>query len=481
MFEVDRKGLAQLIEHDRPSRLVYELIQNAWDEKVKRVDVTLEPVDGCRRIRVIVTDDSPEGWKNLTDAYTLFAPSYKKGIAHKRGRFNFGEKLVLAVAKRAEIVTTSGTITFEDGKRTTSRKKSQRGSAITVEMPWVLAQMHEVIDDLHKLIGPPTVTTTINGDDLEFRDPIKDNNFVTLLTVLDDGSGALRDTQRRAELCTYEVKNGEVGTLYEMGIPVVETGDPWHVDIGQKVPLTLDRQNVRPAFLKKVRGHVLNIMQSELTPETANEKWADEALESGVASDVAVSSMMTERFGEKRVAYDPSDHEANKIAMGQGYTIVHGGSLSKGAWSAVKDAGTTLPAGKVTPSPKVMTSPDGEPPIPRDDWTPAMRAFDHYARTLAHLSLAASISVGFYRLGLSVAAQAAYSPGGLIVNYSRAKALVEGCNKREWDALLFHEFAHHTEDDHFSHKFLNAALDLAADHIDRYREALGRDIIAEYV
>ena len=31
----------------------------------------------------------------------------------------------------------------------------------------------------------------------------------------------------------------ETATLYEMGIPVVETGDKWHYDIGQKVPLTI--------------------------------------------------------------------------------------------------------------------------------------------------------------------------------------------------------------------------------------------------
>jgi hypothetical protein len=32
-----------------------------------------------------------------------------------------------------------------------------------------------------------------------------------------------------------------------MGIPVVETGDRWHVDVAQKVPLNFDRDNLPPA------------------------------------------------------------------------------------------------------------------------------------------------------------------------------------------------------------------------------------------
>jgi hypothetical protein len=52
------------------------------------------------------------------------------------------------------------------------------------------------------------------------------------------------------------------------------------------------------------------------------------------------------RFGAKDVAYDPSDPEANKIAVSEGSTLLHGGHLPKGAWANVKSHGLILPAGR---------------------------------------------------------------------------------------------------------------------------------------
>jgi hypothetical protein len=58
------------------------------------------------------------------------------------------------------------------------------------------------------------------------------------------------------------------------------------------------------------------------------------------------------RFGEKRVIYDPTDPEANALAVTKGYTVIHGGMLNGDEWRNVKRAGAALPAGQVTPSPK---------------------------------------------------------------------------------------------------------------------------------
>ena len=77
--------------------LVYELFQNSWDEQgVTRVDAELVS-SGRGKDRLTVRDDAPDGFKDLSHAFTLFAESLKKGDPKKRGRFNFGEKLVLAM------------------------------------------------------------------------------------------------------------------------------------------------------------------------------------------------------------------------------------------------------------------------------------------------------------------------------------------------------------------------------------------------
>ncbi|MEK7783019.1 MAG: hypothetical protein AAB279_03720, partial [Candidatus Binatota bacterium] len=67
-----------------------ELVQNAWDESTKKCEFKAEWKNGVANISV--TDDSPEGFRDLSDAFTLFAPTYKRADPTKRGRFNLGEK-----------------------------------------------------------------------------------------------------------------------------------------------------------------------------------------------------------------------------------------------------------------------------------------------------------------------------------------------------------------------------------------------------
>ena len=108
-FEVSKEGLKQLLERKDKSFIVTELVQNSWDEDGSRVDVVLVALDDdVDTYRLVVEDDDPEGFTNITHAYTLFAESEKKSDASKRGRFNLGEKLVIAACERAEISTTTG-------------------------------------------------------------------------------------------------------------------------------------------------------------------------------------------------------------------------------------------------------------------------------------------------------------------------------------------------------------------------------------
>src|SRR5437660_867906 len=117
-FDVDRTGLGKQAEEQGKGRLVGELIQNALDEAgVTRVEITLSPVPGRPLADLAVEDDSPEGFRNLADAYTLFAESYKRTNPEKRGQFNLGEKLVIACCETASISTTKGTVVFDPSER----------------------------------------------------------------------------------------------------------------------------------------------------------------------------------------------------------------------------------------------------------------------------------------------------------------------------------------------------------------------------
>ncbi len=173
-FSVDKEGLAKILER-RGGKLfaVYELIQNAWDE-----DTTLAAVDlsepRYNKAILRVEDDSPEGFKDLAHAFTLFAESAKKSDPSKRGRFNLGEKLVLAVCDWAEIVTTKGTVRFDEtGRRkVNSRHCTEKGSIVNVQIRITKAEYDAVCQGINHLIPPTGIRTTFNGREIPGRKPI---------------------------------------------------------------------------------------------------------------------------------------------------------------------------------------------------------------------------------------------------------------------------------------------------------------------
>ena len=266
-LSVDLDGMAQVLRRRGDfAWLLYELIQNCWDTKATRVDVHVMPVPGKPLVEVTVEDDDPDGFRDLTHAYTLFAPSEKKTDATKRGRYNVGEKLVLAFCDQAHIHTTTGKVIFDrHGRQHTMRgAKRASGSVFRGILRLTRAEMESMISGV-KLLLPP-IPTFLNDEPISTRKPA--HKFeTTLATELADGEGTLRRTSRQTAVRIYDPGPGETGRIYEMGIPVVETGDPWIVEVMQKVPLNVDRDNVTPGFLRELRVAVVNQVHERLRPE----------------------------------------------------------------------------------------------------------------------------------------------------------------------------------------------------------------------
>lgn len=464
-FAVDKAGLGRQAEEQSRGRLIGELVQNALDEDgVTQIAVTLTPVPGRPLADLAVEDDSPEGFRDLTHAYTLFAESYKRDNPEKRGQFNLGEKMVLAVCEHASIATTKGTVVFDpqDGRIEKPRQKRERGSVFQGRIKMTREEFAQVDDYLRSLLLPEGVVVTYNGDRLLARRPIRTFE-ASLETVVADDQGVMRPRVRKTQVSLFEPLPQEMPGLYEMGLPIVETGDKWHVNIGQKVPLTRDRDNVKPSFLKAVRVAVLNAAYDLLTvDDEATAVWTRLAGSDPHCSDDAIKHLIRLRFGEKVASPDPSDTEAMKRFQSQGGTIVVG--LNKGEWANVKRAGAVLPAGKICPTAKPYSSDPNAPAaeiVPQSEWTGGMNNMVEYARFLGKELMGIEIIVRVVRTDNNFLA--AYGRGELDLNVKRLgpKWFDQGASEKV-DKLLIHEFGHQYSGDHLSEDYHEALCLLGA-------------------
>lgn len=463
-FDVDKEGLRKLLERRGKARGICELASNVFDTDATRAVITLEPVPGRPVARLVVEDDDEHGFANLAHSWTLFAESIRKDDAEKRGRFNLGEKLVLALCVEATIASTTGSVVFDASGRRQTRARRERGSRFEGLLRMTREEIEEALGVLRTIIPPTRCETWLNGERLPERVPIAQIE-ATLPTEIADAEGNLRTSERKTVVRFYEPLPGEAPSIYELGIPVVETNDRYHSDVAQKVPLNFNRDNVTPAFLRKVRVLALNATAERLTEEDAKANWVLDAGSDKAASDDALTKVLDLRFGEKRVAYDPSDPEANARATAAGYAVIRGGTFSGEFWDNVRRAGAAPPAGQVTPSPKPF-SPGGDPlkTLAPEKWTAGIKRVVAFAREVARELLGHDIQVTIAN-DIGWPHDGAYGPGGpLYLNLGRLghKTFDHWPGDLTIDSLVVHEFGHESVSNHLSEAYYHALSMLGA-------------------
>jgi hypothetical protein len=464
-FDVDRKGLAQLIGDRGKEFIIYELLQNAWDESSTKVEVDFQYTGDSGLYELVVVDDNPEGFKDLSHAFTLFASSQKKDDPTKRGRFNLGEKLVLALCLEAEIKSTKGMVIFDKDGRRAGRAKRESGTEFRALIRMNREEYDTALKQVNRIIPPQGVVTTLNQEEFPHRSPL--HTFEAILTtVRADADGVLRPTKRKTSIEVYDPAAGEEASIYEMGIPVVATGDRWHYNVMQKVPLNSERTDVTPSYKQDLRTLVTNEMAEKLTTEDANRPWVRDAMADESVSKEAFDKVMDLRYGEKRVIFDSSDPEANQRAVVEGYTLIHAKQLNRDEWTNLKRFESALPAGKVTPSPKPF-SPDGKPlkTIPQAQWTKAMWRFRSFAAMTAAEVLGKNLAAFVYADDPGWGYNAAFGQSReLVVNFHSMGRTIADAFERNLTSLsarklaplvdlLIHEYAHYYESNHLSENY----------------------------
>ena len=269
-LDIDKEGRRKSLGQKDKFFLLTEMVSNAWDEDITKVEVTLSRPDEAGQSWLRVIDNRPTGWADLTHSHTLFAESAKKGSSSKRGRFNAGEKDVLALAIEARVTTIKGQVLFnEDGTRTEGTETREVGSEFAGRFHLTLEEYEHIVRQAKLLLPPKDVATTINGIELPYREPV--GTFLDTLSIpLADNEGVMRNTERQTQVHLYEKLPGEVAMIFEMGIPVVELGD----DRWQRACTTWVRESLQPGQ-KTACWHFTasSSRDDDVGPVTAQANW----------------------------------------------------------------------------------------------------------------------------------------------------------------------------------------------------------------
>ena len=343
-FAVSTEGLQQLTGNSK-SIVARELLQDAFDEAIKEVQFLSTWRSGLATITVI--DDSPIGFRNLNDVYTLYGPTYKRECPDKRGRFNLGLKEALSHCELAEVTTTTGRIVLDRTGRHKSNVKRTVGSEVKVQFKILNKEYQEMIATLDNYIVPKNLDFYVNGTKMPHREVFKSIEATLPTEILTNEM--MTRTSRKTTIDIYKPQEGKSAWLYEIGLPVLEIDCDYSVDVQQKVPLSSDRENVPPSFLRAIYAEIVNACHREITPEMSSNVWVREAVSSDRVIPAATTTVIDKRYGEKRAIFNPRDHNANDDALAHGFRLVYGAEMSKKEWMNVHEAGAIQTTSAIFP------------------------------------------------------------------------------------------------------------------------------------
>jgi hypothetical protein len=459
-LEVDTKGFKKRVAWRGPLGVLTELISNALDENITFCDVIFEHVDR-QTYRIRVEDDSLEGFRNLDESYTLYADSYKAGILDKRGRFNVGEKIAIVLCDDAKIESTTGTRIFLDKEVKRSPKKLDKGTIFEATMRCTRNQYEDACAQVVKIIAPEGIKVTFNGRQIK-RPRLVTVVTTTLPTIGLNDEGDLFKTSAKTEVAVYEPPEGSSGAIYELGVPVVNVDHPFIMDVRQKVPLSVDRNNVTPGYYRKLCGAVLDATANLLTEEQARSKGVTEGIASA-QSDAAIKAVILKKHGKGSFVPDPGNREANGELFARGQHPVNPGTYDRETWDRIRDA-------KALPSASDLIPRRTVPPVPyTDEVTHGMRQVAALAKLICDEVLHKPLRVQFSgNKNVTCSAQCGPEKDGSVDLTFHVEIL-----RRHWFSekpvlcrenldLIYHELGHHKGDQDCTRDHCNEVTHIAA-------------------
>lgn len=452
-IEVDHRGLQSIVRERGEVTLLDELVQNALDTAATEISISIAGLSERNRVEVVVTDNDPTGFLDLSHANTLFAPSLKRDDASKRGFMNVGDKLAVAYAVSGEIISTTGSRIITANEVKVGRKRRPVGTSVQLVFPMSAAMGAKLLARASTYLIPDGVKLTVNGEDIPGSMPVCSTHakLKVYVGVDEDGESVMRERERRTQLDLYE-PDLRGPWIYVLGIPVQQAEElPFSVDVRGRLKSDMKRDQIPPPAFHRIKVALADVLASELTHEDVT-GWARSTMAD--ASPAVVTQIVRQTFGVDAMVANPSDPTANIRATEEGRALIPTRAFAASEWNRVREVRAVDASFAPTTSSEYGAEIGGflDEAISVAGWTGGACRVVEYARELfAQLfpgcTLNVTITGGTRAADCMASMQRHGSTGNLIFN--------QGAVGWEWfedrhDVLdtIIHEFAHFAADGH---------------------------------
>ncbi len=301
-FEISNVGWRVQTAGRLLASLIYEGIQNAFDQEVTKVTVEVAAD------RITIEDNGSGGFADPKLAYTVYLTD-KGESAVMRGRHGRGLKEMISAMDSAVIESPGFTMSFDESGRAVGPGTRKRGTRVLLRRQNRPQEIEKCLATLRMLMPPEGVEVRINGKKIT-RAPrfavLSGCSLDTVLTI----DGAERQVARDATVTLLKPRHSrERPHIFEMGLPIQPGSTPWHIDVGQRIPLSAQRDRIGDAY----RLHLLALLFESLVPSTLGtedlkEDWLSEAISRCRLSDQALRAYTQRAFPVRSVLPGSPSH-----------------------------------------------------------------------------------------------------------------------------------------------------------------------------
>ncbi len=325
-FEISPDGWHTLAARRSLGRLLLEAVQNSFDAGATSIHLQLAPN------AVTIEDDSPDGFADQRLVYTVFL-SNKRSDPRKRGRLGRGLKEMIAAMDATTIEAVGTTVVFDHTGRHVKANDRERGTHIFLQRQFPADELEQARRMLRLCVPPKRCSMIVDGKRLKRRKRFLALPSCELETVV-VVDGVERAVTGMASVSLYTPAEDEVAHIYEMGLPVESWDVPWHVDVGQRVPLTDGRDRVPDGFKLRLKATLLESMfHRYLDVKDLRADWVLDVISRFPVKQSVLDAYVSRAFPRGAVLGGTS--RANDRAAQLGAHIIDASTVSHGAYMAL--------------------------------------------------------------------------------------------------------------------------------------------------